>query len=141
MATHIIEEELKQIEKSHGGSLNHWVGGIIHITFQTKYDIQYLTMRLSGYMNSPTEPAFIDLKHGMEYLMHHTHEPIMYSRKKIIELKRAPINVTSNQEMQKSTKIRNTLTSFTYIVMQIMQGISLTDAQSPQHLISSMVTS
>ena len=129
MATHIIEEELKQIEKSHGGSLNHWVGGIIHITFQTKYDIQYLTMRLSGYMNSPTEPAFIDLKHGMEYLMHHTHEPIMYSRKKIIELKRAPINVTSNQEMQKSTKIRNTLTSFTYIVMQIMQGISLTDAQ------------
>ena len=136
MNTHIIEEELKQIEKSHGGSLNHWVGGIIHITFQTKYDIQYLTMRLSGYMNSPTEPAFIDLKHGMEYLMHHTHEPIMYSRKKIIELKRAPINVTSNQEMQKSTKISNTLTSFTYIVMQIMPEISLTDAQSNQQFIS-----
>ena len=139
MNTHIIEEELKQIEKSHGGSLNHWVGGIIHITFQTKYDIQYLTMRLSGYMNSPTEPAFIDLKHGMEYLMHHTHEPIMYSRKKIIELKRAPINVTSNQEMQKSTKIRNTLTSFTYIVMQIMPEISMTDAQSNEHFIDSVV--
>ena len=77
MNTHIIEEELKQIEKSHGGSLNHWVGGIIHITFQTKYDIQYLTMRLSGYMNSPKEPAFISLKHGMEYLIHHRHETIM----------------------------------------------------------------
>ena len=77
MDTPLIVEELKQIEKSHGESLNHWVGGIIHITFQTKYDLQYLTMHLNGYMNSPTEPAFIALKHGMEYLIHHTHETIM----------------------------------------------------------------
>ena len=56
-----------------------------------------------------------------------------------IKLKRAPINVTSNQEMQKSTKIRNTLTSLTYIVMQIMPEISLTDAQSHEHFIDSVV--
>ena len=43
--------------------------------------------------------------------------------------------------MQKSAKIRNTLTSFTHIVMKITQGISLTDTQSPQHLIYSMVPS
>ena len=73
----LIVEELKQIEKSHGGYINHWVGGIIHITFHTKYDLQFLAMRLSGYMNSPTEPAFISLKHGMEYLIHHTHETII----------------------------------------------------------------
>ena len=74
---------MNQIEKSHGGSLNNWVGGLMHITVQTHYDLQYITMRLSGYMNAPTEPEFVALKHGMEYLIHHTHEPIMYSRNKI----------------------------------------------------------
>ena len=34
-------------------------------------------------MNTPKEPDFIALKHGMENLMHHPHEPITYSRKKI----------------------------------------------------------
>ena len=54
MDTPIIVEELKQIEKSHGGSLNHWVGGLIHITVQNCYDLKYLTIRLSGYMNEST---------------------------------------------------------------------------------------
>ena len=80
--TPLIVEELKQIYKLHCGSLNHWVGGLVHITIQTCYDFQYLTMRLSGYMNAPTEPSFLDLKHGMEYLMHHLHESIVYSRNK-----------------------------------------------------------
>ena len=53
MDTPFIGEELKQIEKSHGGSLNHWVGGIMHITVQTRYDLQYPTMSLSGYLNAP----------------------------------------------------------------------------------------
>ena len=78
--TPLIGEELKQIERSHGGSLNHWVGGLMHITFQTCYDFQYLTMRLSGYTNTPKEPTFLDLKHCMEYIIHHPHEPSMYSK-------------------------------------------------------------
>ena len=82
MATPLIGEYLKQVENSHGGSLNHWVGGIIHITVQTFCDIKYLIMRLSGYINYPTEPEFLALRHGMEYIMHHSHEPIMYPRKK-----------------------------------------------------------
>ena len=52
--THLIGEDMKQIEKSHVGSLNQWAGGLMHITVQTHYDLQYLTMHLSGYMNSPT---------------------------------------------------------------------------------------
>ena len=55
----------------------------MHITAQTRYDLQYITMKLSGYMNAPTKPAFLNIKHGMEYIMHHPHEPIMYSQKKI----------------------------------------------------------
>ena len=74
---------MKKIENSHGGYLNHWVSGLIHITVQTCYDIKYLTMRLSGYTNDPIEPALLDLRHGIEYFMHHPYEPIMYSRKKI----------------------------------------------------------
>ena len=55
----------------------------MHTTVQNRYDLQYMNMRLSVYMNTPAQPPFIALKHGMEYLMHHPHEPIMYSRKKI----------------------------------------------------------
>ena len=74
---------MKQIDKSHGGSLNNWVGGPMNITFQTRYDLQYLTMRLSGYTNAPIETAFLALKHSMEYLMQHPHEPIIYLIKKM----------------------------------------------------------
>ena len=83
MATTIIGDKLKQVEKYHGVSLNHWVGGIMHITVQTLYDTQYLTMRWIGYKNNTKEPEFLDLRHGMEYLMNHPHKPIMYSRKNI----------------------------------------------------------
>ena len=48
MATPLIGEEMNVFEKLNVGSLNHWVGGIMHITVQTRYDLQYLTMRLSG---------------------------------------------------------------------------------------------
>ena len=83
MATTLIGEEHKKIEKSHGGSLNHWVIGLVYITVQTCYGIQYPIMRIIGYMNAPTEPSSISLKHDMEYIMHHPHEPIVYSGKKI----------------------------------------------------------
>ena len=73
MDSPIIGEELKQIEKSYGGSLNHWVGGLMQITVQNVCDLQYLTICLSGHMNKPTQPDFIALKHGMEYLMYHPH--------------------------------------------------------------------
>ena len=62
MDTTLIGEQLKQIYKSHGGYLNNWVGGLMKTTVQTCYDIQYITIRLSGYMNAPTEPEFIALK-------------------------------------------------------------------------------
>ena len=56
MATPIIIDDLKTIEKSYGGSLNNWVVGIMHIHFKKVYNLQYLTMCVSGYMNDPIEP-------------------------------------------------------------------------------------
>ena len=50
----------------------------MYITVQTCYAIQYLTIQLSGYMNNPTELSFLSVFHGMEYIMHHMHEPIIY---------------------------------------------------------------
>ena len=37
VTTTLIGEELKQIEESHGGYLNHWVGGLMHINVKTFY--------------------------------------------------------------------------------------------------------
>ena len=48
-------------------------------------------MLLSGYMNTPTEPAFLALCHDMEYLMHHPHESIMYSGNKVFEVNDIPL--------------------------------------------------
>ena len=73
--------------------------------------------------------------------MHHPHEPIMYSRKKFIKYMEYHINVTSKLEMHKSAKTRNTITYFTHIVINIMPEISMTDAQSHQQFISSMIPS
>ena len=84
--------QIKTNWKSHGGSLNHWVGYIVHLTVQTHYDIQCLTIELGVYMNPPTEPLFISLRHGMEYLMHHPHELIIYWRNTIFK---------SNESLQK----------------------------------------
>ena len=47
-------------------------------------------MHLRGYMNSPTEPEFTALVHGMEYLTYHPHETTMYSRKNIFKLNEIP---------------------------------------------------
>ena len=90
MGTNLIGEDLKQMEKSHGGPLNHWVGGIIHITVKTFYDLQYLTMHPSCYMNAPEEPDFLAIKNGTEYIIDHSHEPIMYSRNKIYKTDEIP---------------------------------------------------
>ena len=54
MATTIIGAELKKVYESHEVYLNHLVGGLVHITVQTCYDLQYLTMHLSNYMNAKT---------------------------------------------------------------------------------------
>ena len=139
MATPIIREELKQINKSHGGSLNQWVGGLMHTTVQTRYDLQYIKIRLSGYMNAPTQPAFISLKHDMEYLMHDPHETIMYSRKKIHRTDRRPHQCYFRAGDSEIRKIRNILTSFTHILMEIVPEISMIDFQSHPKFISSVV--
>ena len=110
----------KKTEKSHGGSLNHWIGGIMNITVKTCYDLQYLTMRPSACMNAQTEPDFIAPKHGMEHLIQHPYEPIRYSGNKTTNVIKFPSYVTSKQEIQKSTKTMNITTSFTHILMQIM---------------------
>ena len=59
-------------------------------------------MRLNGYINDSTEPDLLDIICEMEFLMHHTHEPILYSREsKCSKQMKSHINVYSNKGMQK----------------------------------------
>ena len=85
MATQLIGDNLKRIEKYHGGSLNPWVGGPMNITAQTYYDLKYLTICLSRYINSRTEPSFLSLRNGMNYIMYNQHKLIIYPRKNIFK--------------------------------------------------------
>ena len=39
----LIGEELRKTNKSHVVSINHGFGGLMHITFQYHYDLQYIT--------------------------------------------------------------------------------------------------
>ena len=69
-------------------------------------------MHLSGYMNPPTEPAFFALKHGMEYTIHHPHETIMYSRKKIYKTHEIPhqcFSKAGDAEINKNQEYSNFL--------------------------------
>ena len=113
----------------------------MHITVQTGYDLQYFIMHLSDYMNAPTEPSFIALRHGMKYLMHHAHEHIMFSGKKINKTDEIPHQCYFKEGDSYIRKMRTTLTSFTHIVMQIMPEIFLTDFHSNPQFISSMLPS
>ena len=81
-------------------------------------------MCLSGYTNALTVTAFIALKHGMKYLMHHPHEPIMYSRKKIHRTEESPHKCYFKAGYAETRKTIQ-------LLMKIIQGISLLDAQSP----------
>ena len=98
----------------------------MHITVQTRYDLQYITMRLCGYLNYLIEPSFLALSLDMEYIMYHLHEPMMYSKDEIFLKTRAHFNVYSRQVMQKPTKHKNSSTSYTHNVMHIMHDISVT---------------
>ena len=86
----LLLEKIWKTDNSNGGSLKHWVGGLMHITVQTCCDLQYLTMRLSGYINATTEPVFLAIRHGMEYIMHHPHLSIIYSKRKIYKTHEIP---------------------------------------------------
>ena len=100
MDTPLIGEE-EEIENSHGGYLNQWVGGQMHITVQTSYGLQYLTMYLCVYMNDPTVTVFLESHtwNGISYA------PFLWtynvSKKELSKEIISRINVYSNQAMQK----------------------------------------
>ena len=80
-------------------------------------------MSLSGCMNAPTEPDFIDLKHGMEYIMHHPHESIIYSRKNIYKTDENPHQCYFKAGYAEINKTRNIPNSFTHAVIRNMTDI------------------
>ena len=47
-------------------------------------------MNLSVYINAKKEPTFLLLRNGIEYLMYHPNEPIIYSRRNVFKLNEIP---------------------------------------------------
>ena len=52
----------------------------MHICVWTRVDLNYAVTRLSGYMACPKSTCFLILHQLMQYLYHHPHYPIFYSR-------------------------------------------------------------
>ena len=48
-------------------------------------------MQLIGHIVASTESELLALRHGMEYLMHRQHEPIMHSRENIFKINKIPL--------------------------------------------------
>ena len=44
MPATLIADEVKQLERTQGGSIIYWIGGLMNIMVQTCYDLQYITM-------------------------------------------------------------------------------------------------
>ena len=66
-------------------------------------------------MNTPTKSAFLALKHGMGYPMHHPHEPIMYSRNKINRTEEIPHQCyfkSGDAEIRKTNEYSNFLHTY-----------------------------
>ena len=57
----------------------------MHLCVWTRPDIQYSSVRLSGYMACPKLPCFNALRQLLQYLYHHPHYPIMYPTQSSIE--------------------------------------------------------
>ena len=77
-ASPLTGKDLQYTDTKYGGSIAHWVGELINITTNTRLDISYATMRISGFMSCPKLPVFLALHQLMAYLYHHPHLPIIY---------------------------------------------------------------
>ena len=74
----------------------------------------------------------------MEYLMHHPHKPIIYSKNNIFKLNNILQQCFFNECIEEIKKHMNNPDYFTYTVAKIMQYISRTGLTSPQQATSSI---
>ena len=80
-AAPMSDKDRQLMTERYNGSYNHWVGALLHIADKSRWDLSYLSMRLSGYNNCPSIICYNILYQGMCYLYHHPHIPIIYPAK------------------------------------------------------------
>ena len=73
--------QLQKVEEYYNGSLPHWTGALLHISGESRMDLSYAAMRLSGFNSAPKLICFEILHQTMCYLYHHPHIPLMFSSK------------------------------------------------------------
>ena len=74
----LSEQECAVLDDRYNGTYSHWTGAILHIAEKSRWDLQYLGMRLAGYNNCPSATCYRILYLGMCYIHHHPHVPIMF---------------------------------------------------------------
>ena len=79
----LSEDECATLDERYNGTHSHWTGSLLHIAEKSRWDLQYLAMRLAGYNNYPLATCYHILYLGMCYLHHHPHVPIMFPSKPI----------------------------------------------------------
>jgi hypothetical protein len=72
---------LRDVEQKCSGSLFHWNGVLLYVALNTRIDISYDRMRITGYLVDLTTVIFEGLEHTMRYLHEYRHLSILYPRR------------------------------------------------------------
>ena len=79
----LSEDECAALDERYNGTYSHWTGALLRIAEKSRWDLQYLAMRLAGYNNCTSATCYRILYLGMCYLHHHPNVPIMFPSKPI----------------------------------------------------------
>ena len=76
----IQNDDIQQIVIKYKGPYCFWIGKLLHLAVQTRFEIAFSVQRLSEYNNSSTEKAFEAIVHLLQYLAGNILCPIMYPK-------------------------------------------------------------
>ena len=76
----IQANEMQKIIIKYKGPYRFWIGKLLYLAVQTRFEIAFSVQSLSEYNNSPTEKAFEAIVHLLRYLAGDILRPLMYPK-------------------------------------------------------------
>ena len=74
---------LKHYTIKYKGAFRYWIGKLMFLSTQTRFDIGFAVQRLSEYNNGPTQPAFESVVRILRYLAGDILRPLTYPKRKL----------------------------------------------------------
>ena len=81
-AVPLPSEELKQFSIKYKGGYRFWIGKLMFLCTQTRFEIGFAVQRLSEYNCGPTKPAFEAIVRILRYLAGDVLRPLVYPKKR-----------------------------------------------------------